>query len=373
MARTDEAARRLVVIDGKSVFYRAFYAMSNLRTPGKGQKGEVSYEEGEPIGGVYGFATMLLEIQKRFEPDMWAVAWDKSHTNIRRRREIYAEYKANRKKAPDEFYAQLPHLYELFEAFHIPLYEFDDYEADDIMGTLAKQANSDLEVDLVSSDLDMLQVLYPNVRFFALKTGLSNIEEFDEKAFERKFGVLADQFLDLKALKGDSSDNIPGVPGVGPKTAADLLRKYDTLDNIYTAIDNGNLGDKLLERARVKLEEGKKSAYISRELGELQCDAPIKLNKKTMEAMAVKIDREKLCEIFNRFGFRSLAAKVNPPCAPAPDLTQPDLTAPDLTQPDLTPSARARRGNLSSCPTGNSPHTLAEGAQVGNTKVSRGD
>jgi DNA polymerase-1 len=302
MAEHDKTARRLVVIDGKSVFYRAFYAMSNLRTP-----------EGEAVGGVYGFASMLLEIHNRFEPDFWAVAWDKSHTNIRRRREIYEGYKANRKKAPDEFYAQLPVLYELFEAFHVPLYEFDDYEADDIMGTFAKQASPELEVDLVSSDLDMLQALHPNVRFFALKTGLSNIEEFDEKAFERKYGVLADQFLDLKALKGDSSDNIPGVPGIGPKTAAELLQKYDTLDNIYDALDKSNsFGDKLLEKVRGKLVAGRKSAYISRELGELACDAPVKVNGRTKEEMAAKFDEEKLREIFTRFGFRSLLAKLTP-------------------------------------------------------------
>jgi DNA polymerase-1 len=346
----DKRAKRLVVIDGKSVFYRAFYAMSNLRMP-RGEDGS----EGEPIGGVYGFATMLLEINSRFEPDMWAVAWDKSQTNIRRRREIYADYKANRKKAPDDFYAQLPHLYELFEAFHIPLYEFDDYEADDIMGTFAAKASPELEVDLVSSDLDMLQALHPNVRFYALKTGLSNIEEFDEKAFERKFGVLADQFLDLKALKGDASDNIPGVAGIGPKTAAELLRKYDTLDNIYTALDNGNLGDKLLERARLKLTNGKKNAYISRELGELAVDAPVKINKTTEKEMEAKFDIVKLCEIFQRFGFRSLAAKAACPTAEPP---QPLPRA----RRSSSPSSRVAAGSLSAVASESPSESAAAGS-----------
>lgn len=346
-------AKRLVVIDGKSVFYRAFYAMSNLRTPR-----DADGNEGEPIGGVYGFATMLLEIHSRFKPDMWAVAWDKSQTNIRRRREIYTGYKANRKKAPDDFYAQLPHLYELFEAFHIPLYEFDDYEADDIMGTFAKKANSELEVDLVSSDLDMLQALYPNVRFFALKTGLSNIEEFDEKAFERKFGVLADQFLDLKALKGDASDNIPGVPGVGPKTAADLLRKYDTLDNIYTALDNGNLGDKLLERARLKLVAGKDSAYISRELGELAVDAPVEINKTTEKDMEAKFDSEKLCGVFQKFGFRSLANKISCP-APTLDFDDSKKSSSRASKLATNLSANEAQGKgTSPLAKGNSPHNV---------------
>jgi len=298
-------ARRLVIIDGKSVFYRAFYAMNNLTTPK-----QADGTGGEPIGGVYGMATMLLEIQNRFSPDLWAVAWDKSKTNIRRRREIYAEYKANRKPAPDTFYAQLPYLDELLEAFQIPKYEFDDYEADDIMGTMAKFASPELEVDLISSDLDMLQALGPNVRFFALKTGMSNIEEFDEKAFERKYGVLAEHFLDWKALKGDTSDNIPGVAGIGPKTAAELLQKYDSLDNIYATLEKGDSGDKLLEKSRARLLAGKQNAYISRELGELACDAPIKLNKVKQAEMAGRVDTEKLCAVFERFGFRSLVKKL---------------------------------------------------------------
>ncbi|MDR0979614.1 MAG: hypothetical protein LBM12_00440 [Candidatus Nomurabacteria bacterium] len=299
----DNTAKRLVVIDGKSVYYRAFYALQNLTTPRTRDGG------GEPIGGVYGLAAMLMTIHERLKPDMWAVAWDKRETNVRRRRAIYAGYKANRRPAPEDFYAQLPHLYELFEAFHIPLYEFDDYEADDIMGTLAAQAKPDLEVDLVSSDLDMLQALGPNVKFLALKTGFSSIEEFDEKAFERKYGVLTEQFLDLKALKGDTSDNIPGVPGVGPKTAADLLENYGTLDNIYAALEGGT--DKLLtERMQARVLAGKNDAYMSRELGRLATDAPVKLDAATEKAMSADFDPEKVGEVFKKFGFKSLLAKV---------------------------------------------------------------
>ena len=135
----------LTIIDGKSVFYRGYYAMGHLSLP-----------DGTPTGGVYGFAAMLIEIIEKLEPEYIAVAWDKSKTNIRRRRAIYADYKANRKPAPPDFYAQIPYLMELLEAFNIPLYEFDDYEADDIIGTLARSAQSKgVRTEIISGDLDM--------------------------------------------------------------------------------------------------------------------------------------------------------------------------------------------------------------------------
>src|SRR3954471_2336884 len=223
MTEATSPKKKLVVIDGKSVFYRGYYAMPNLAT-----------KEGKPTGGVFGFATMALEVIKRLKPDYVAVAWDKPKTNIRKRLELYPEYKAGRKPAPADFHEQVPILQELLKAFGWPLYELDDYEADDIMGALAVQATKKgLETLLVTSDLDMLQLVDSNVHVFALKTGLSNIELYSPKSFEAKYGIRVEQFLDLKALKGDSSDNIPGVPGVGEKTAVQLLQEYDTLDGIY--------------------------------------------------------------------------------------------------------------------------------------------
>src|SRR3954454_6388429 len=161
-----ERRKKLAIIDGKSVFYRGYYAMPNLAT-----------REGVPTGGVFGFATMALEVIRRLKPDYVAVAWDKPKTNIRKRLELYPEYKAGRKPAPADFYEQVPILQELLEAFGWPLYELDDYEADDIMGALAVQATAKgLETLLVTSDLDMLQLIDGRVHVYALKTGLSNIE-----------------------------------------------------------------------------------------------------------------------------------------------------------------------------------------------------
>lgn len=242
------AKKRLAVIDGKSVFYRGYYAMPNLSTG-----------EGIPTGGVYGFTTMALELIKKLKPDYVAVAWDKPKTNIRRRLEIYPDYKAGRKPAPPDFYTQIPILHDVLDAFGWPLYELDDYEADDIMGTLAVLAEKEgLETLLITSDLDMLQLINHDVRVYALKRGFSNIEEFHPESFEQKYGIKASQFLDLKALKGDSSDNIPGVPGVGEKTAVELLKQYKDLDGVYKHLPD------IKDSLRKKLEDGKESAYLSK-------------------------------------------------------------------------------------------------------------
>ena len=199
--------KRLVVIDGKSVFYRGYYAMPNLATP-----------EGKPTGGVYGFALMALRVLKEFKPDYVIVAWDKSKTNIRARRKLYAEYKANRKPMPEDMREQIPYLRELLEGFSWPLLEIDDYEADDIMGTLAVKAKVlDIETILVTSDLDLLQLVDTDIKVCALKQGLTKIKMYDEVTITEQFGFSKEQFDDYKGLKGDSSDNIPGVAGVYEK------------------------------------------------------------------------------------------------------------------------------------------------------------
>lgn len=280
--------KRLVVIDGKSIFYRGYYAMPNLST-----------KDGTPTGGVFGFASMALEVIKKLQPDYVCVAWDKPKTNIRKRLELYPEYKAGRKPAPPDFYDQIPILHKLLDAFGWPLYELDDYEADDIMGALATQATKEnLETLLVTSDLDMLQLINSSVHVYALKKGLSNIEQFDPDSFTTKYGIKPDQFLDLKALKGDSSDNIPGVPGIGEKSAVDLLKQYGTLDGIYQNIEL------VKESIHKKLVAGKESAYLSKKLAEIWTDAPIKLY--ITEVDGSKCNPQKVREILQELEFRSL-------------------------------------------------------------------
>jgi DNA polymerase-1 len=284
----ESSRKKLAIIDGKSVFYRGYYAMPNLIT-----------KDGTPTGGVYGFCAMALELIKRLKPDYVAVAWDKPKTNIRKRLEIYPDYKAGRKPAPPDFYAQIPILHEVLEAFNWPMYEFDDYEADDIMHTMAKKAEkAGLETMLITSDMDALQSIDEHTHMYALKKGLTNIEKFDPKSFEEKYGLRVDQFLDSKALKGDSSDNIPGVPGIGEKGAAELLKEYETLDGVY---ENLALIKNTLAK---KLEAGRESAYMSKEIARLYDDAPVGLDLEEMDVD--KLDVNKLAAILKRLEFRSL-------------------------------------------------------------------
>jgi DNA polymerase I len=284
--------KRLAIIDGKSVFYRGYYAMPNLST-----------KDGTPTGGVFGFAVMALEVIKQLKPDYVCVAWDKPKTNIRKRLALYPAYKAGRKPAPADFYEQIPLLHELLEAFGWPLYELDDYEADDIMGTLAVQAREKgLDTALITSDLDLLQVINGNVHVYALKKGLSNIELFHPESFKEKYGIDVEQFLDLKALKGDSSDNIPGAPGIGEKTAAGLLQEYKTLDGIYENIEL------IKETTKKKLEAGKESVMLSKKLAAIWTDAPIKLDLNEVDGS--KCDPAKVAEVLQDLEFRTLARQL---------------------------------------------------------------
>ena len=284
--------KKLVVIDGKSVFYRGYYAMENLSTA-----------DGTPTGGVYGFASLALEVIKKINPDYVVVAWDKKGTSTSKRTAIYSEYKAGRKTPPEDFYAQFPILKELLEALHWPLFECDGYEADDILGTISVQANSlGIESNLITSDLDMLQLISENTKVYAMKKGFSQIEEFNLKYFEEKYRLKQSQFLDLKSLQGDSSDNIPGVPGIGIKTATVLLQEFNTLENIYSNLEN-------IKPSWVKkLAAGKDLAFMSKDLAKIWTDAPVKLNLE--DADITNFDYNKLLDIFKKLEFNSLILKI---------------------------------------------------------------
>lgn len=263
----------------------------------------LSTKDGTPTGGVFGFASMALEVIKRLDPDYVCVAWDKPKTNIRRRLDIYPAYKAGRKPPPPDFYEQIPMLHELLEAFGWPLYEFDDYEADDIMGTLAAKAKEqDIETMLISSDMDMLQIIDSHTHMYALKTGLSNIDLYNPESFEAKYSIRVDQFLDLKSIKGDSSDNIPGVPGIGEKGAIDLLKQFDTLDGIY---ENLAL---VKDSVRKKLEAGKDSAYMSKKLAALWLDAPVDLELDKLDM--ANCDPERVKHVLQKLEFTSLVRRL---------------------------------------------------------------
>lgn len=284
--------KKLVIIDGKSVFYRGYYAMGNL-----------SLEDGTPTGGVYGFASLAFEVIRKLKPDYVVVAWDKKGTSTAKRSAIYPEYKAGRKKAPDDFYEQIPLLKDFLKTLGWPLFETDGYEADDILGTLAAQANKlGVEANLITSDLDMLQLIDENTKVFAMKRGFSDIEEFDLEYFENKYGLKQSQFLDLKALQGDSSDNIPGVPGIGPKTATQLLQEFFTLEGIYENLEN------IKPAWRKKLEAGKDSAFMSKKIAEIFLDAPVELNFE--DADIHNFNYEEVLKMLRKLEFNSLVRKI---------------------------------------------------------------
>lgn len=290
--------KRLVVIDGKSVFYRGYYAMGNL-----------SRGDGTPTSGIYGFATIAMEIVKKLSPTKVVVAWDKAHTSTEKRLAIYPEYKAGRVKPPEDFYAQIPLLKDLILALGWGFLECDGYEADDIIGTLALQADKELdkngkcewETFIVSSDLDMLQVVDENTRMYRLLKGFSSLEELDVKGVEEKYGIKKAQFLDLKAIKGDASDNIPGVPGIGEKGAVKLLNEYGTLDGVYDHINEikGSIQKKLIE--------GKESAYMSYQLAKIMTDAPISLE----DVPDLVINKERIVKALKDLEFFSLVRKYS--------------------------------------------------------------
>ena len=284
--------KRLAVIDGKSVFYRGYYAMPNL-----------TLKDGTPIGGVFGFASIAIEIIKQLEPDYIAVAWDIKGTSTTKRTEIFPEYKAGRTKPPDDFYAQLPALREVLAAFNWPLYEIDHYEADDIIGTFAAQAaEKDVETCIVSGDYDMLQLIAPKTSVYITKKGGIDLTKYDSTAFTEKYGVRVEQFVDYKALVGDKSDNIPGVRKIGPKAAETLLGKYETIDGIYEHIDE------LKGAQQQNLIDDKSSAYMSQKLAQIYCDAPIEIDWE--ETDIERTDLAKVAAVLQKFEFSSLVKRL---------------------------------------------------------------
>lgn len=286
-----------MIIDGKSVFYRGYYAMGALST-----------SDGTPTGGIYGFAAIAMEIVRKLDPTKVVVAWD-SRSSTAKRKEVYPEYKAGRTKPGDDFYAQIPLLEELVKALGWSFVECEDYEADDIIGTLALQADEltakasseddEWETYIVSSDLDMLQIVDENTRMYRILKGFSQLEELDVAAVEAKYGIKKAQFLDLKALKGDASDNIPGVPGVGEKTAVRLLNEYGDLEGVYKNIAQ------ITGAIQKKLIAGEESARMSYFLAKIMTDAPVLLS----ELPDLVIDDDKVVAALKKLEFKTLIGR----------------------------------------------------------------
>ncbi|HSH31672.1 MAG TPA: 5'-3' exonuclease H3TH domain-containing protein, partial [Candidatus Saccharimonadales bacterium] len=277
---------KLVLIDGKAVFHRAYHAIPHLTN-----------KDGLPTNAIYGFSSMLLKALGDLKPDYAILTWDKAKTSLSQRLEWYPEYKIKRLKMPEDFYAQIPLVRELAAALSLPMLELDHYEADDIIGTLVKR-HPELEVVIVTNDRDVFQLLDGNVTVYTARKGMTDTVVYDAAKVQERYGIAPRQIIDLKALEGDSSDNIPGIAGVGEKTALDLIGRFGSLDGIYEHLDEvtGKLHD--------RLAEGKDIAHLSYKLATIMCDAPVELDLET--ARWGNYDKQAIHELFRRLDFKSL-------------------------------------------------------------------
>lgn len=288
---------KLYLIDGHALAYRMFYAL----TSGSGTAGWRT-SSGEPTAGVYGFARVLLHLLENEKPDYLAVAFDTGKTF---RDEMFPEYKATRAKMPDDLRPQMERIRELVDAFSIPRLELEGYEADDVLGSVAKQAAAQgLGVKIITGDRDLLQLVGSHIIVNLPEGGkMGEARDYitDEDVIA-KFGVPPRLVVDYKALIGDASDNIPGVKGIGEKTAQALYQKYASLDDLYAHLDE------LPEKTRQKLEQGRAMAYLSRELARIRTDLPVRLDLEA--ARAAQFDAEKVEALFRRLEFKSLLPKL---------------------------------------------------------------
>lgn len=285
-------SKKLVLIDGNSIIYRAFFALPLLNN-----------DKGVYTNAVYGFTTMLLRILEEEKPTHMLVAFDAGKTTFRHK--TYKEYKGGRQKTPPELSEQFPIVRELLDAFHIPHYELDQYEADDIIGTLSKVTDTaDWEVTVISGDKDLLQLVSDNVTVHVTRKGISEVDKYTPQYLHEKMGITPDQIIDLKALMGDNSDNIPGVPGVGEKTALKLLKEYPTLEEVYENIDS--LGGKKLKE---NLTNYKDEAFMSKELVTINRESPIEV--KIDEITYNGYEENKVTKVFKELGFNSLLNKIS--------------------------------------------------------------
>ncbi len=249
--------KRFVILDGSSLFFRAFFALPPLTSP-----------TGEYTNAIFGFANMFLKLWEELKPDELVIAFDKSRHTFRT--ELYPEYKGTRDKTPDELKSQIPLLEEFAGALGVTFLEKDNYEADDIIGTLATQAAAaGYDASVVTGDRDALQLVRPNLRVLMTKKGISDLKEYDEAAFTEEYQMEPLKLIDLKGLMGDTADNIPGVPGVGPKTATKLLLEYGTLENVLDHAGEVK-GKKLQERLTTFAEQ----ARLSKTLATINCSVP---------------------------------------------------------------------------------------------------
>lgn len=284
----------LYLIDGHALAYRTFFALT------RGNPTGFVTRQGEPTAGVFGFTSVLLRLLEQEKPEYLAVAFDTGKTF---RDKLFTDYKATREKMPDDLRSQMQRIKQIVDAFNIPRLEMEGYEADDILGSVARWAvTQGYGVKIITGDRDLLQLVDERIVVSLPGKSLSDAKDFFPEDVVEYLGVRADQVIDYKALVGDTSDNIPGVPGIGEKTAITLLTSYDNLDNIYEHIDE------LSESVRKKLIAGKEKAYLSQKLAAIVTSLEIKIDME--QAKTERFDPPKVESIFRELEFRTLLTRL---------------------------------------------------------------
>jgi len=289
---------KLVLFDGNAIMHRAFHALPPLTT-----------KTGEPINAVYGLISMLLRVIQELHPTHIVFAFDRPEPTFRK--QLFEEYQSQRPEMDDELGSQFEKAYRVIEAFDIPLYSKAGFEADDVIGTIAKQSirvkehesKSADEVVIVTGDRDILQLVDNKIKLCMPGKGLSSAFIFGEKETIEKMGVKPEKIVDLKGLIGDPSDNYKGIPGIGPKTAQKLLNQYDNFEGIYKHLDE------VPESTRKKLVEGRQSGEMSYDLARIRCDVE-GLDFDLEKAGKWQVNSQKVKDLFEEYGFRTLSKRI---------------------------------------------------------------
>ena len=284
--------KKFILIDSNAIIHRAYHALPPLTT----RKGEI-------VNAVYGFTSVLLNVLNRFKPDYIAATFDLKEPTFRHKE--FKSYKATRVKAPDDLYEQIPLVKKIVEAFNIPVVEKKGYEADDLIATFARKTEKihpDVEVIIVTGDLDTLQLVDDKVKVFALRKGMSDSVLYGEKEIFERYGLKPDQMIDYKGLRGDPSDNLPGVRGVGEKTATELLKKYNTIEEVYKNLPN------IREGIRKKLEKDKLQAFFSKRLARLVENVPVDFDIE--KCLAEDFSRVEVINLMRELEFFSLLRRL---------------------------------------------------------------
>jgi len=289
--------KKLMAVDSHALIHRAYHALPPLKS-----------DEGEVVNAVYGFLLVFFKAIKDLRPDYIAAAFDLPEPTFRH--EEFEDYKAQRPEAPEELVQQIPKVKETVKSFGVPVFEEEGFEADDVLGSISEvvhQNNPELEVVVVSGDLDTMQLVNKKTKVYTLKKGVKDTVIYDEEAVRERYELDPDQIVDYKALKGDPSDNIPGVPQVGKKRATKLLKEFKTLENLYQALEEQEVSS-VTERIQDILLENREQAFFSKKLVTIREDVPLDFDLQQCEW---NYNRERVVEQLEKYNFHTLIDRLS--------------------------------------------------------------